>query len=187
MLTIYNMLEFVKNIRLKKVIRDLMSAPREKKIDNIEEVRTIGVVCSLDNEQNWNILHHFAKVMENRGKEVYFVALLPKEQELDFVVTHQHTYICRAKTDFNFWGLPTDESLEPFTCRSYDLLIDTFGDDNFFAKYVMLKTTASLRAGYVPMGTDDTELLDFAIRGDGILDLKYLFNNVIEYLGMIKK
>jgi hypothetical protein len=48
----------------------------------------------------------------------------------------------------------------------------------------MAKSNSS---GYVPMGTDDTELLDFAIRGDGILDLKYLFNNVIEYLGMIKK
>ena len=181
------MLDFIKKMRRNQVLRDLMAAPRDKKIDNIEEVRTIGVICRLDNEQNWNILHHFAKVMENRGKEVHFIALLPKDQELNFVITHQHTYICRPKTDFNIWGIPAGDAMEQFTERDYDLLIDTFGDDDFFSKYVLLSTTASLRAGYIPVGADDTELFDLAIRGEGILDLKYLFNNIIEYLGMIKK
>ena len=181
------MLDFIKKIRRDKVIRDLMATPRYKKIDNIEEVRSIGVVCRLTDEQNWNLLHHFAKVMENRGKEVHFIAYLPKDEEIDFVITHQNTHICRAKTDFNMWGLPNDDALEPFTCRSYDLLIDTIGDDDFFSKYVMLSTTAGLRAGYLPTGTDDSGLLDLTIRGEGTLDLKYLFNNIIEYLGMIKK
>lgn len=181
------MLDFIKRIRRNQVLRDLKASPRDKKIDNIEEVRTIGVICRLDSEQNWNILHHFAKVMENRGKEVHIVALLPKDQELNYVITHQHTYICRTKTDFNIWGMPTDEALEPFNCRSYDLLISTFDDDDFFAKYVLLRTNASLRAGYIPMGDEDPELFDMTIRGEGTLDLKYLFNNIIEYLGMIKK
>lgn len=181
------MLEFIKKMRRNQVLKDLMAEPREKKIDNIEEVKTIGVICRLDSEQNWNILNHFAKVMENRGKEVHFIALLPKDQEINFVITHQHTYICRSKSDFNIWGMPSNEALEPFTRRSYDLLIDTFGDDDFFARYVLLRTTASLRAGYIPMGYDEPDVLDFSIRGEGILDLKYLFNNIIEYLGMIKK
>ena len=181
------MLDIIKKMRRNQIIRDLMATPRDKKIDNIEEVRTIGVICRLDSEQNWNILHHFAKVMEDRGKEVHLIALLPKELELNYVITHNRTYICRQKSDFNMWGVPTGEAFEQFTSRSYDLLIDTFGDDDFFARYMLLATGANLRAGYVPVGDDDTNLFDLAIRGEGILDLKYLFNNVIEYLGMIKK
>ena len=72
------MFDFIKDIHRKKVIRDLKAAPREKKIDNIDEVKTIGVICRLSDEQNWNILHHFAKVMENQGKQVFFIALLSK-------------------------------------------------------------------------------------------------------------
>ena len=116
------MLEFIKNFRRKKIIRALKAAPRDKRIDNIQEVRSIGVICQLDTEQNWNILYHFAKVMENQGKKVHIIAM--QDQEISFVVTHQATSICRAKTDINFWGLPSNDSIKDFTSRHYDLLID---------------------------------------------------------------
>lgn len=181
------MIEFIKDIHRRRIIRDLKSMPRDKKIDNIQEVKTIGVICRLDNEQNWNILHHFAKVMENQGKKVHFMALLPKDQELNFVITHQSTYICRSKSDFNFWGLPNADVLNPFTDRQYDLLIDTIGEENFFAQYVALRTTASLKVVYATPTEDPTEVFDLIIRGDGAIELKHFFNNIIEYLGMIKK
>ena len=97
------MLEFIKNIRRKQIIRDLKAAPRDKRIDNIQEIKSVGVICKLDTEQNWNILYHFAKVMENQGKTVHIIAV--QDGDINFVVTHQSTTICRSKTDLNFWGL----------------------------------------------------------------------------------
>ena len=179
------MLEFIKNFRRKRIIRDLKAAPRDKRIDNIQEVRSIGVICQLDTEQNWNILYHFAKVMENQGKKVHLIAL--QDQDINFVVTHQYTSICRSKTDINFWGLPSNSSIEDFTSRSYDLLIDTIGDENFFSQYIALRTTASLKIVYATPTEDPTEVFDLIIRGDGHVELKSFFNNIIEYLGMIKK
>ena len=85
------MLEFIKNLRRKKIIRDLKAAPRDKRIDNIQEIQTIGVICQLDTEQNWNILYHFAKVMENQKKKVHIIAM--QDQDINFVVTHQATSI----------------------------------------------------------------------------------------------
>ena len=46
------MFEFIKEIHRKHLIRDLKAAPREKKIDNIDEVRNIGVICRLGDEQH---------------------------------------------------------------------------------------------------------------------------------------
>ena len=181
------MLEFIKDIHRKHLIRDLKAAPREKKIDNIDEIHTIGVICRLVDEQHWNILHHFAKVMENQGKQVHIIALLQRDQEIGFVITHQATYIVRSKTDINFWGLPSHESIRPFTEHSYDLLIDTIGEENFFSQYVALRTTASLKVVYATPSEDPSEVFDLIIRGDGHLELKGFFNNVIEYLSMIKK
>lgn len=181
------MFDFIKDIHRKKLIRELKAAPREKKIDNIDEVKTIGVICRLSDEQNWNILHHFAKVMENQGKQVFFIALLSKEQDLGFVITHQGTHIVRTKTDFNFWGLPRAEAINPFVERHYDLLIDTIGEENPFSQYVALRTNANLKVVYATPVEDPTEVFDMIIRGDGQVELKGFFNNVIEYLSMIKK
>ena len=181
------MFEFIKEIHRKHLIRDLKAAPREKKIDNIDEIRSIGVICRLVDEQQWNILHHFAKVMENQGKVVHIIALLQKDQELGFVITHPATHIVRSKTDINFWGLPSDDSIRPFVENKYDLLIDTIGEENFFAQYIALRTTASLKVVYATPAEDPSEVFDLIIRGDGQVELKGFFNNIIEYLSMIKK
>ena len=180
-------MDFLKQLHFKRIIRDLKATPREKKIDNIEEVKTIGVICRLEDEQNWNILHHFAKVMENQGKQVHIIALLQKDQQLDFVITHRATYIVRTKIDFNFWGLPNDEAIRPFVEQTYDLLIDTIGEENIFSQYIALSTTASLKVVYATPTEDPSEVFDLIIRGDGQVELKGFFNNVIEYLSMIKK
>lgn len=179
------MLEFIKNFRRKQIIRDLKAAPRDKRIENISEIKTLGVICRLDNEQNWTILNHFAKVMENQGKEVHIIAL--QEDDINFVVTHQATTICRTKTDINFWGLPSAASIQDFVSNNYDLLIDTIGEENFFSRYLALRTTASLKVVYATPAEDPSEIFDLIIRGDGRLELKNFFNNIIEYLGMIKK
>ena len=181
------MFDFIKEIHRRRVIRDLLGAPREKRIENIDEVKNIGVICRLGDEQHWNILHHFTKVMESHGKSVHIMALQPKDQELNFVITHQSTYKCRAGSDFNFWGLPNNDVIRPFVQRHYDLLIDTIGEDNFFSQYIALRTSASLKVVYATPSEDPTEVYDLIIRGDGQVELKGFFNNVIEYLSMIKK
>ena len=179
------MLEFIKNIRRKQIIRGLKSEPRDKRIDNIQEMKNIGVICRLDTEENWNILFHFAKVMENQGKTVHIIAI--QDREINFVVTHQNTTICRTKEDFNFWGLPSWDAVRPFAEEHYDLLIDTIGEENFFSQYLALRTPASLKVVYATPAEDPTEIFDLIIRGDGHVELKGFFNNIIEYLGMIKK
>lgn len=179
------MLKFIKEIRRKQIVRDLKRMERNTRIENIDEVKTIGVICRLDNEQNWNVLHHFAKVMENQGKKVAIIAL--QEGDITFVVTHQDTSICRLKTDLNFWGMPSWDSIKDFADREYDLLIDTIGEENFFSQYVALRTNARLKVVYATPAEDPTEVFDLIIRGDGRVELKSFFNNVIEYLGMIKK
>ena len=110
-----------------------------------------------------------------------------EDGDINFVVTHQATTICRSKTDLNFWGLPSWSSIQEFASNNYDLLIDTIGEENFFSQYLALRTPASLKVVYATPSEDPTEIFDLIIRGDGRVELKNFFNNIIEYLGMIKK
>lgn len=181
------MLDFLKNIHRNRLIKELGSLPREKKIENIDQIKCIGIICIIQDEQQWNILHHFAKVMETQGKEVHIVALLQKDVELEFVITHQKTYLVREKTDLNFWGLPSHECIARFLDESFDVLINTIDDESFFSYYMVLKTNANLKVGYTNKHEGNLEPYDLVIKGEGRLDLKSYFNNIIEYLSMIKK
>ena len=90
-------------------------------------------------------------------------------------------------TDFNFWGLPNADTIRPFIEQHFDLLIDTIGEENFFSQYIALCTNASLKVVYATPSEDPSEIYDLIIRGDGKVELKDFFNNIIEYLSMIKK
>ena len=78
-------------------------------------------------------------------------------------------------------------SIRPFTERHYDLLIDTIGDENFFAQYIALRTDASLKVVYATPSEDPSEVFDLIIRGDGQVELKDFFNNIVKYLSKIQK
>ncbi|MBR1851508.1 MAG: hypothetical protein IJ789_09120 [Bacteroidales bacterium] len=181
------MFEYIKEYRRRHLLKQLQNIKRTKRIENICDIKTIGVIFILGDDTRWNILNHFARAMESDGKQVRMIGLQPKELNLDYVITHRQTYICHEKDDFDFWGIPRDEAIHDFIDEHYDLLIDTTGDDNFFAKYITLKTLADLKTVYADTSDEPSELYDLIIRGKGQLELKPFFNNIINYLGMIKK
>ncbi|MCR5821951.1 MAG: hypothetical protein K6F85_03415 [Bacteroidales bacterium] len=181
------MLEFLKEHRRRRLLRQLKSVKRAKRIVNINDIKNIGVIFILGDESHWNILNHFARAMEHDGKRVKMIGLQPRNLELNYVITHRETYICHEKEDLDFWGVPRDEAISDFVDEHYDLLIDTTSDENFFSQYIALKTLADLKTVYAETTDEASELYDLIIRGKGQLELKGFFNNIVNYLGKIKK
>jgi len=179
------MLEPIKSYMQKKALRELRSVQRQTRIENIKDINTICVVCQLGEEQEWNVIAHFNKVMSQRGKTVSTIAI--QDKEINFVVADPQVCICHTKTDLNHWGIPREEVIHQAVSRHYDLLIDTLGSDRFFAQYIALRTDASLKAVYFTGNDEPTDIFDLIIRGEEPIDLKGYFNHVIEYLAMINK
>lgn len=183
------MLDLIKDFRRRHLIKQLAHAQRDKKIENLSQVKDIGIVFTLNDEQEWNLLYHFAQLMEKEGKKVVMIGLHPSNVQISFIVTHAQTTICREKDDFNFWGLPKGDVLDAFTKRHLDVLIDTTDQPNFFGQYVALRSNADLKVTY----TDEVEatlndnIFDMMIKGEGALDLRDYLNQVVHYLKMVKK
>lgn len=183
------MLELIKDFRKRHIIKQLASTQRNKKIENLSQVKDIGIIFIISDEHSWNLLYHFAQVMEKDGKKVIMIGLHPNNTQISFIITHSHTTICREKDDFNFWGLPRNGVLDTFTNQHLDLLIDTTDQPNFFGQYVALRSNADLKVTY----TDEVEatfndnIFDMMIKGEGSLDLRDYLNQVVHYLKMIKK
>ena len=119
------MLEFLKTFRRKRIIKQLSQRPRDKKIINLEQVKNIALVFTVGSENDWNLLYHFAQLMERQGKQITMIGFQAENTVLSYIITHSHTIICREKDDFDFWGLPKGDIVDKFTEQHYDLLINT--------------------------------------------------------------
>ena len=183
------MLELIKDFKRRRMIRQMAGEQRDKRIVNLAQVRNIGIVFTLNSEHEWNLLYHFAQLMEEMGKKVVMIGLHPSNLQISFIVTHAQTIICRESDDMNWWGIPKDDVIGRFTDQHLDVLIDTTDQPNFFGQYVALKSDADLKVTY----TDEVEttrndnIYDMMIKGDGPLDMRDYLNQVVHYLKMVKK
>lgn len=183
------MLEFIKSIKRRHIIKQLAREPREKKIENLEQIQSIGIIFTLGEESDWNLLYHFAQVMEEKNKKVAMIGLHPDGNSINFIVTHPQTIICREKDDLNFWGIPRDGVIDRFTDIHFDVVIDTTDQPNFFGQYVALRSNADIKITHtdeVDM-TMDENIFDVMIKGEGPVNLRDYLNNVVQYLCMVKK
>lgn len=185
------MLEFIKNFGRRRMIKQMMSEERSKKIANLDQVKHIGIIFQVADEYEWNVLYHFIKVMEGQGKKVSVIGLQGSDQELSFIITHASTIICHEKEDINFWGVPKDEKTQAFTEMHYDLLVDTTEQPNFFGQFITMKTESDLRVARIDTSDEASinsgEIYDLMIQNEGPIDLKEYLNNVVGYLSMIQK
>lgn len=183
------MFDFFKNWQRKRILTQMKSVRRSKKIANINDVHTIGLVFTVGEESHWTLLYHFAKLMEDLGKKVMMIGLQEADTTLDYIITHSQTIICREKEDLDKLGFPKAGTVERFTNQHFDLLIDTTVEPNFFAQYVVLKTLADLKVTYADVNEEeyDDDIFDLTIQGEGSINHREYLNNVVQYLKMIQK
>lgn len=185
------MFDFIIKKLQQRQLRQLMDKQRDKRIDNWEQIKTIGLIFTVGDAEQWNLLHRFITAQENRGKEVYIIGFQADKYEINYIFSHTRTTICHEKIDFNRLGLPKEGILDGFTDRHYDLLIDTTVQPNFFGKYVTANTDANLRVGYTNTEAEEDEremdMYDMLIQGSEELDFRDYIEQIVKYLMMIQK
>lgn len=164
---------------------------RCKRIENISLVKNVGIVFTVGDEQQWNILYQYVKRFTTEGRSVWLAGFQGQKTTINYIFSHPHSVICHEKEDTNMWGIPKEETLHQFLSLSYDLLIDTTANDDFFGNYVAAKAHADLKVTYVndvePLSHTSEKIFDLLIHGNKPLELEEFFEETIKYLSMIKK
>jgi hypothetical protein len=180
-----------KKIKQKYMLKALRQRRHRREIKNMEQVGTIGIVFHIGDELSWKYLYAIVQELERANRRVHMICDQPKGQELSYIITHSQTSICHDKEDFDLWGVPRESSIEPFLSHKYDIMIDTTGGDSFFSQYMVLRAESDLNITYV----DDSEqqdprameIYDMTIHGNGPIDIPAFFENVCNYLQMVRK
>lgn len=185
------MLQAFKKIKQKHLLKSLRKRNRLREIKNMDHVRTIGIVFHIGDELSWKYLYAIVQELEQSNRRVHMICDIPDGNELSYIITHAQTTICHLKEDFDFWGVPHESTIESFLARHYDILIDTTGGDSFFSQYIVLKADADLNITYIDdsQNTDKnvTDIYDMTIHDNTPIDYPAFFENVCNYLQMVKK
>ncbi|MCR4827945.1 MAG: hypothetical protein K5864_00605 [Bacteroidales bacterium] len=185
------MFEFIKKHHQKRHLRDLMEKQRDKRIENWENIKTIGMIFTVGDAQRWNLIQRFITAQEKEKKEVYLIGFQEQGYEIDYIFSHTKTTIVHEKEDLNFFRLPKEGVVDTFVDHHYDLLIDTTEQPNFFGKYMTVHSDADLKVGYHNLDADydegNMEMYDLAIQGHGVVEFKDYIEQIVRYLRMIQK
>ena len=168
-----------------------MDIGRQKQIANMEQIREVGIVFTVGDEQRWNTICKYAKLLSSEGKTVWLCGHLNKRIKLNYILSHPQAVICHEGTDTQWNGEPKEGVLSQFTQRHYDLLVDLTEEPDFFGKYVALKTLADLKATYVdttrPSDSEQEQIFDLSIMGHEPMEAANFLESLDEYLSQIKK
>ena len=168
-------LDHIHRKRREKTLLRLAATPHEKRLPNLDQVRSIGIVLpdSVPQEEQ-RILQYFNDHMVKRHIVVSLYRL-PAPNDKD-----NHTRI----------GFPSPAHLSTFSSHTYDLLFATTPPDDHRTLFAILSTPARLRIAY-----DDTSLLpsplatqayDLFIRGNGPCNLAGYLRETLLILTNIK-
>ena len=186
-----NIIEKIIHFRQTRVLRSLSNAKRKKRIENMENIKAVGIIFEVGSDKEWNTLYAFTRALENEKKKVWLIGFQRDKQEINYIFTHSRTIICHEKEDFNFFKLPKEGIIEGFTNQHFNLLIDCTKEPNFFGQYVAAKSSADLKVTYMnnnENSMDEAEtIFDFQIHDNKPIDLNQYLTNVQTYLGMIRK
>lgn len=168
-----------------------MLRKRDKRIDNWDSIKTIGLIFTVGDAAHWNLIHRFITAQEKQGKEIYLIGFHPNKYEINYIFSHTKTTICHEKEDFTRLGLPKDGVIDGFVNRHYDLMIDSTIQPDFFGKYVTSMSNADLKVGYTNTESEYDEgimeMYDMAIQGREPMDFRDYIEQIVKYLTMVKK
>ena len=183
------MFDFIIKKYHERQLRKIMSTPSDKRIDNWDNIKSIGMIFTVGDNNQWNLIHRFITAQQNQGKEIYLIGFQANKYEIDYIFSHTQTTICHEKEDFTRLGLPKEGIASTFLDNSYDLVIDATVQPNYFGKYITALSHGNLKVGYKDLTQDqgEMEMYDMTIQGNGPIDFKDYIEQIVKYLKMIQK
>ncbi|MFA7081676.1 MAG: hypothetical protein WC135_03600 [Bacteroidales bacterium] len=119
---------------------------REKKVSSLNSAKTVGIVCLVDKEINWNIIKTLIKeFQDNKAKIEVMGVFYGNLKPLWFIETLNVT-LCTDK-ELGLSQIPNGMHVDEFLAKEFDLLIDFSIKDDFAPFYLSALSKAKFKIG----------------------------------------
>jgi hypothetical protein len=174
-----NIIDSIKDYFYQSVLTDRGANRPPRKITNLNDAKTIGIIYDSTNPDNDIIITKFSEMLKNKGKSVEVMAYLDDKK-----IDHKADINIFNKKAVNWYEIPIDDRVAAYCNKNFDLLICALTSENKPLEYMAYVSKAKYRVG--PFAEDKTRFYDLMIQLDGKRDLNYLLQQMTHFLENIK-
>jgi hypothetical protein len=168
--------EFILKSRMNKI-------QRNKKLVNLDEAVTIGIVYKVNNEKLFNTVKDLTKVLTTGKKQVLALGFVDRNDIPNYCVAANAGYYYTRK-DLNWWGGPKSDYLKTFLDKEFDILIDLTLEDVYINRYIMALSKSKFKVGGHLRVNE--QVLDMMIKMDKNANEEDYILQFLHYLRMFK-
>lgn len=174
-----NIIDRIKDHFYQSVLRQRGSIRPKRTITNLNDAQTIGIVYDSTDPDHDITITKFAEMLRNKGKKVEIMAYINDKK-----VDHKGDIAIFNPKAVNWYGVPTDERVNAYCNKPFDLLICAILRENKPLEYIAYLSKAKYRIG--PFDEKKTHCYDLMIEMGDKTDLGYLLDQMIHFLEKMK-
>jgi len=171
------MITSLKNYLLKRCLKKIKPS-REKKIISLDQVKTIGLICQISDEESYKDIHALFSKLHSPKRSVWLMGYID-EKRVPYYCLQQLSADYFSKKELNWFGKPTFIQLQDFISKDFDILIDFSRNDLPPLRYILCATKAKLLIGANEFAQD---LYDLFIKDENKMDYLKLLKTIHDYL-----
>ncbi len=156
---------------------------RNKKLINLAEAKSIGIVYFVTNEAAFNTVKALVKELTTRQRQVMAIGFINRKSIPNYCIAANAGYYFNKK-ELNWYGAPKNDYIKEFINTEFDILIDLTLEDNYVLRYISGLSKSRLKVGkHNPFA----ELyLDILLDMKQPLTMEALIEQVLHYLLVLK-
>lgn len=181
MSVLYKIKEIAANHYLRK---HLPKNKRFRKIVNLNDAKTVGIIYELKDEQTYNYIARFIKLLQDKQIDVKAIGYFDGNIRPIYAIEKLSLDYYDRK-DLNWYGKPKSNYVSDFCKTDFDILIDVSLLDTFQTKYIAAFSKAKFKVG--KDGENSKTIFDLMININSKSTLDEFITLIIHYLSIINK
>ncbi len=177
----YKIKEFAGNHYLNK---HLPRNQRFRKVANLDDAKTLGVIYELKNEQTYNHITRFVKLLKDKQIKVKAIGYFDGSIRPNYAIEKLSLDYYDRK-DLNWYGKPRGNYVTNFCKTDFDILIDLSLTDIFQTKFIAALSKAKFKVG--KDSENNETIFDLMIDINHKTTLDEFITLIIHYLSIINK
>ena len=170
---------FIVHLKIQREQRNLF---RTKKVVNLTEASTIGILFLMESEEDYDYINSLVLQLNTKGKAVSIIAYLPMKQIPNYYLAKLKMDILTSK-DLNLLGICKKPFVESFIQKDFDLLIDLSAGDILPLNYISGYSHANFKTGCFTQKM--VEVFDFMIKNTDGMESREFAETMVSYLRTI--
>jgi hypothetical protein len=119
---------------------------REKKIASLEQVKTMGIICQITDEDSYKEIYDLFSKLHSPKRTVWLIGYID-ERNVPYFCLPQLSADYFAKKQLNWYGKPDFTQLNDFLNKDFDTLIDFSKNNLYPLQYILSVSKAKLIIG----------------------------------------